>query len=175
MYWGGELLWAILREDNVPMLDKFVELYGTPQIEQMSPGNHWYDPRSAAMIDRLVEYGFNVNQRDWRGRSMIFLAPLERFDNYVRHGADLNVVEFMECSTRLAYAAFYNNLEMAEFLLKKGADPNLPAEHEWARPLAQARKQNHADMIALLETNGRSQGVGDGRNHAAIYAPGWCL
>lgn len=149
-YPTGELLWAILKQDDVLELDKFVELYGTEQIERMSPGG-WYDPRSVAMIDRLVEHGMNVNQRDWRGRTMIFLADTDRIGEYLRHRADLNVVEFMECSTRLGYAAFHNNLEMAEFLLENGADPNLPAEHEWARPLAQAQKKNHSEMVALLQ------------------------
>ncbi len=150
-YPGGELLWAILREDNLPMLEKFVELYGMEQIKTVSPGGHWYDPRSTAMIDRLVEYGFDVNRRDWRGRSMIFLAPFDRFPDYIRHGADLNVVDFMECSTQLGYAAADNNLEMATFLLENNADPNLPTEHEWARPLSRAEKKGHGHMVELLE------------------------
>ena len=68
----------------------------------------------------------------------------------VRHGADLDLVEFMECSTRLGYAAFYNNTEMAKFLIQHGADPHLPAEHEWARPLTLAKKKGHEDMVVLL-------------------------
>ena len=94
-----------------------------------------------------------MNQRDWRGRSFIFLAgDNEWLQRYIELGADLNVVEFMECSTRLGYAAFYNNLEMAKFLLENGADPNLPTEHEWARPLAQAENNRHAEMIELLKS-----------------------
>ena len=35
-------------------------------------------------------------------------------------------------------------------LLNNGADLNLPIEHEWARPLAQAEKK-HSEMCTLLK------------------------
>ena len=37
------------------------------------------------------------------------------------------------------------------FVFEDRADPNLPTEHEWARPLAQAENQGHTDMKELLE------------------------
>ena len=151
LYRTEELLWAVLRSDDVATLDRFVEIFGNEQIKTMSYQNGWCGPPSFAMLDRLVEHGLNVNQRDWRGRSFVFSAPDgEWLQRYIELGADLDAVEFMECSTRLGYAAFYNNIEMVKFLLENGADPNQPTEHEWARPLTQAKQQEHREMMELL-------------------------
>ncbi len=153
LYASGEFLWLVLQSGDVEVLDRFVKHFGHEQIKTMSTQNHWFLPPSITFLNRLVEHGMNVNQRDWRGRSFIFRAgDNEWLQRYIELGADLNVVEFMECSTRLGYAAYHDNLEMAEFLLENGADPNQPTDHTWAQPLAQARKKGHAKMVALLES-----------------------
>ncbi len=152
LYASGEFLRLVLQSDDVELLDRFVERFGNEQIKTMSTQNHWFLPPSITFLNRLVEHGLNVNQRDWRGRSFIFRAgDNEWLQRYIELGADLNVVEFMECSTRLGYAAYHDNLEMAEFLLENKADPNQPTDHRWAQPLAQARKQAHSKMVELLE------------------------
>jgi len=152
-YESGEFLWIALQTNDVEVLDRFVEHFGNEKIKTMSIQKHWFGVPSITFLNRLVEHGLNVNQRDWRGRSFIFSAGDDEWlQRYIELGADLNVVEFMECSTRLGYAAFHNNLEMAKFLLENGADPNLPAEHEWARPLVQAENNGHAEMIELLKS-----------------------
>ena len=151
LYTSGEFLWMVLQSDDVAVLDRFVEQFGNEQIKTMSIQKHWFHVPSITFLNRLVEHGLNVNQRDWRGRSFIFSAGDDEWlKRYIELGADMNVVEFMECSTRLGYAAFYNNFEMAQFLLENGADPNLPVEHEWARPLALAENQGHTEMKELL-------------------------
>ena len=153
LYRTQELLWAVLRSDDLANLDRFVETFGNEQIKTMSYQKGWFGPPSFAMLDHLIEHGLNISQRDWRGRSFIFSAPDNQWlQRYIELGADLNVVEFMECSTRLGYAAYHDNLEMAEFLLENGADPNQPTDHAWAQPLAQARKKGHEKMMALLES-----------------------
>ena len=155
LYRTAEFFWIVLLSDDVGMLDRFVEKFGNEQIKRNSWQKGWYGPPSIPFLNRLVEHGMNVNQRDWRGRSFIFSAPdNEWLARYIELGANLDTVEFMECSTRLGYAAFYNNLDMAKFLLDNGADPNQPAEHEWARPLSQARKQGHDEVVQLVETSG---------------------
>ena len=152
LYVSGEFLWMVLQSDDVAVLDRFVEQFGDEQIKIMSPQNHWFLPPSITFLNRLVEHGMDVNQRDWRGRSFIFRAgDNEWLQRYIELGADLNVVEFMESSTRLGYAAFYNNTDMAEFLLENGADPSQPADHEWAQPLTMAKKDGHMDIVRLLE------------------------
>jgi len=153
LYDSGEFLWMVLQSDDVAVLDRFVEQFSNEQIKTMSIQKHWFHLPSITFLNRLVEHGLNVNQRDWRGRSFIFLAGNnEWLQRYIELGADLNIVEFMECSTRLGYAAFHDNLEMARFLLENGADPNLPTQHQWARPLAQAENQGHTEMIELLKS-----------------------
>ncbi len=154
LYRSQELLWTVLRSNDAATLDKFVEIFGNEQITTLSYQKGWCGPPSLAMLDQLVEYGLNVNQRDWRGRSFIFSAPDNTWiERYIELGADLDVVEFMECSTRLGYAAFYGNVEMAEFLINNRANPQQPTEHEWAQPLAQAKKNGNAEIVQLLETD----------------------
>lgn len=152
LYRTTEFFWIVLRSDDVETLDRFVEKFGNEQVQRNSWQKGWYGPPSIPLLNRLVEHGMNVNQRDWRGRSFIFSAPdNEWLARYIELGADLNVVEFMECSTRLGYAAFHNNLEMAQFLLAHGADPKQPTEHEWGQPLSQAKKQGHHRVVQALE------------------------
>ena len=152
LYAAGEFLWYVLQSDDVKVLDRFAEHFGNEQIKTMSTQKHWFRIPSITFLNRLVEHGLNVNQRDWQGRSFIFSAgENEWLQRYIELGADLNVVEFMDCSTRLVDAACHNNLELAKLLLENGADPNLPTEHEWARPLTQAKSNGHTEMVELLK------------------------
>ena len=50
-------------------------------------------------------------------------------------------------------AAIYGDLEMAQLLLAKGADPNLVAPGG-TTALSQAREGRHAAMVSLLESRG---------------------
>ena len=160
LHTNGELLSAIIHNDDVALLDRYVELMGNDRVKAAAPNRGGNSPQSLSMLDRLIEHGLNINQRDWRGRTFLFSGfhgnsihdTNEWVARCLHHGANLDVVEFIDCSTRLGYAAFYNNLEMASFLLENGADPNLPAEHEWARPLALAEKQGHTEMVELLKS-----------------------
>jgi hypothetical protein len=43
---------------------------------------------------------------------------------------------------------------MVEFLLQRGAKPNLPDDPPWARPLAWATRRGHAGISELLERHG---------------------
>jgi ankyrin repeat protein len=156
---SGELLSGIIHNDDVGLLDRYVELMGNDHIKLVAPNRGAYIPPSLAMLDRLVEHGMNINQRDWRGTTMLFAGEsVEWLARCLHHGANLDVVEFVDCSTRLAYDAKENNLDMVRFLLDNGADPNLPTEHAWARPLAQAENNGHTKMKELLVEAGAHPG-----------------
>lgn len=152
---SGELLSGLIHHDDVALLDRYVEFMGNDRITLVSPNRGAYVPTSTTMLDRLVEHGMNINQRDWRGETMLFANDSVAWaTRCFHHGADLNTVEFVDSATRLGWAAKDNQPELAEFLLEHGADPSLPTEHAWAQPLAIARERNHARIIRLLESVG---------------------
>jgi hypothetical protein len=46
---------------------------------------------------------------------------------------------------------------MVEFLLGRGAKPNLPDDPPWATPLAWARRRGHGEVAGLLERHGATR------------------
>lgn len=149
---SGELLSGIIQNDDVPLLDRYVDLMGNDRIKWLAPNRGTYIPSSLEMLDRLVEHGMNVNQRDWRGETMLFANDsVEWLTRCIRHGADVNALEFVECSTRLGVAVQDNKLELAELLLEHGANPKLPTEHVWSQPLTRAKNEGHTSIVKLLE------------------------
>ena len=148
---SGELLSGIIHNDDVERLDRYVELMGNDRIKLLAPNRGAYLPPSVAMLDRLMAHGMNVNQRDWRGESMTTAGEsVEWFARCLPSGGNLDLVEFVECSTRLCQYVKDNNTEMVKFLLDNGADPKLPLEHEWAQPLHVAKKLGHDELVTLL-------------------------
>ena len=76
-------------------------------------------------------------------------------------GADINARDLESKGTPLAVAIrswsgqekaeqAQRRKRMIEFLLKRGAAPNLPGDEPWATPLAWARKRGLADIEKLL-------------------------
>lgn len=51
----------------------------------------------------------------------------------------------------LKWAARFGKTQMVEFLLGRGAKPNLPDDPPWATPLAWATRRGHQGIIELLE------------------------
>lgn len=71
----------------------------------------------------------------------------------VEHGADLNFKHVVTKLTPLAYAVFDGDNAMVEYLLHKGADPNIKMKGGVSLVRA-ARDQGHEDTAQLLMKNG---------------------
>jgi ankyrin repeat protein len=70
---------------------------------------------------------------------------------FIEHGADLHARDEDICSTPLGWAAKFGRIRMVEFLLARGAKPNLPDDPPWATPLAWATRLGHAQIVDLLK------------------------
>ena len=110
-------------------------------------------PTSAKNLRALLDAGADPNASDWLGKTALHFAAekgdLEAAQLLIERGADINAVEAEYRSTPLAEAAGSGQIGMARLLLENGADPHIP-DDAWARPIAWAKRSEHADMEALL-------------------------
>jgi len=112
-------------------------------------------PREIAKL--LFEHGMDPNRPNW-----LRITPLHHFAEsgdlegaaiFIEHGADLNARDEEFCSTPLAWAARRHQTRMVEFLLRHGAQTNLPddlPDLAWATPLAWATRRGHQAIARLL-------------------------
>jgi RNA polymerase sigma factor (sigma-70 family) len=110
--------------------------------------------RPGRMAELLFEHGMDPNRPNW-----LRITPLHQFAEhgdiesaalFIDHGADLHAREEEFCSTPLAWAASFGQTRMVEFLLRRGAKPNLPDDPPWATPLACATRRGHHEIVRLL-------------------------
>ena len=71
----------------------------------------------------------------------------------LNHGADINAIENKLKSTPIGWAARFGCHRLVEFLLDRGADPNL-ADAPWATPMAWAKKKGHTEIAEILRQHG---------------------
>jgi len=69
------------------------------------------------------------------------------------NGAELEGQDH-SCYTPLHRAVFSNNFEMVEFLLSKGANPNVVGSSNWAMPLTSAINIHKIELVKLLLKHG---------------------
>ncbi|HEY1303786.1 MAG TPA: ankyrin repeat domain-containing protein [Vicinamibacterales bacterium] len=113
--------------------------------------------RTRDLTEFLFRNGMNPNLAGWLG-----VTPLHRFARhgeidkaavFLDHGAALHARDEEFCTTPLGYAAFAGRLQMAEFLLKRGARPVLPDDLDWATPIALAIYKGHDEIACLLRAH----------------------
>jgi len=67
----SSVLNQIIALDKVALLDKYVARFGTEDVEKLNPANGWRIPKSKEMMEKLLEYGTDINARDWNGRTFL--------------------------------------------------------------------------------------------------------
>jgi len=106
----------------------------------------------------LFQHGMDPSAPDWLG-----ITPLHEFARkgnldkagiFLDHGANLYARDEEICSTPLGWAAKFGQNWMVEWLLERGAKPNLPNDPPWATPLAWANRRGHLEIVELLERHG---------------------
>ena len=135
----------LVLERHADMLDRLI-------LSDIWGGNYPADPD---IIRALHERGLDLNRANWIGRTFLHSAAekgdLAAARTFIELGADIEAVELEFSSTPLGSAARKGQKEMVEFLLAKGADAHAPADAAWGQALAQAKKGNHAEVVALLK------------------------
>jgi ankyrin repeat protein len=111
--------------------------------------------KTRELSEFLFDRGANPNTANWLGVTWLHqFARSGDIDNaalFIDHGADLHARDEDICSTPLGWAAKFGRTQMVEFLLRRGAKPNLPDDPPWAAPLAWATRRGHHEVAELLE------------------------
>jgi len=81
------------------------------------------------------------------------MGSLESVKDFVSQGADVNS-EDAEHFTPLIYAAANDHIDIAAYLLGKGADPNLHSSESGATALLLSSQMGHARIVKLLLDKG---------------------
>ncbi len=126
-------------------------------------GTRRFDP---VLLEALLAYGLNVDDRDSDGIRALHslsdprhgprpseeaLVAIARV--LVGHGADINAMEERTKATPLGWAVRYGRYRVAEFLLSRGADPNLSGGPDNS-PLSWAVRNGYQDLRLLLVNRG---------------------
>ena len=152
----SSIVGTILSQDSVELADKYVARFGTDEFRRLNPSNGWRMPKSGQMLQRLLQYGMNINARDWFGRTYLHhSAHFETTDVaefLIAAEIDINAIDHQSGTTALGLAAWHGNFPMVKCLLDAGADAALPANRTWAQPLSFAKKQGHKDVVDFLES-----------------------
>jgi ankyrin repeat protein len=113
--------------------------------------------KTRAITELLFRHGMDPNRPNW-----LHITPLHYFaeagdlDNaavFLDHGAELDMRDEEYCSTPLGWAARCGKPRMVEFLLRRGARPNLADDSPhltWATPHQWALRRRHDEIVRLL-------------------------
>ncbi|MCI0742189.1 MAG: ankyrin repeat domain-containing protein [Gemmataceae bacterium] len=163
-----EFLGNLMRKRDAELLELYLDSDPTV-LKRMDLHSGIVYPGSPALVRKLLARGLDPNRPDWIGKTFLH-ACAENGDRsvaavFLDAGADLNVRDIEFQGTPLAAAVrsccgvkdpklSERGRRMVEFLLKRGAAPNLPGDASWATPLAWARKGGRADIEKILKKHG---------------------
>lgn len=115
-------------------------------------------------LELLLQHGVNPNVARMGQTALHFTAARHGVPDetdrvrfaamLVDHGARLDLRDDLLKSTALGWACRWGRLELANFLIARGAPVNEPDTEPWATPLAWARKMGHAALERRLREAG---------------------
>jgi ankyrin repeat protein len=163
--WVNFGLYEAIHHNRMEMVNQLSSAGG--DINGFMPFACWLTPLMHALrytqprrelAELLLDKGVPVNGVNGLGMSalhiVVFYGIPEAVNWLLDHGADIDQIEPEFCSTPLGWAAKWGRLEMAELLLRRGADASLPKNLEWAQPKTRAQRNGHNDLSKLLNKPG---------------------
>src|SRR5438132_819857 len=163
----GEFPGNVMRQRDAELVDLYLD--SDPTVpNRLDFGDVVTDPRSPALVRKLLARGLDPNRPDWLGKTFLHacaeMGARSAAAVFLDAGADINARELEFQGTPLAAAvracgdAYPKQAErrrrMVEFLLKRGATTNLPGDEPWATPLAWASRRGHGEIVELLKQHG---------------------
>ena len=159
-FWSEGILMMPAKAGALQMV-KLLMQYGARVPELLKWTQFYYFERfdSAAF---LIQNGMSPNTMNWHLvtilHDMAEKGNIAMAELLIKHGASINAIEEEYQSTPLGMAARWGQIEMVEFLLNKGADPQL-AGATWSTPLSWSRSKSHGEIESILLKAGADKNV----------------
>jgi uncharacterized protein len=154
-FWGEGILLFAAKENNREMVDLLMS-YGA-KVPAILKWTQFYYFERLDGATYMMEKGMSPGTMSWHHvtilHDMAQKGDIEKAALLLKHGADINPVDEEYQSTPLAMAARWGQLEMVEYLLEQGADPDKSGA-AWSTPLAWAIKKGHSKIVDLLQQAG---------------------
>jgi ankyrin repeat protein len=101
----------------------------------------------------MMEKRMSPNTMSWQHVTLLHdmaqKGCIDKAELLIKYGADIDPVDEEYQSTPLGMACRWGHLEMVNYLLKQGADPNRGGA-SWATPLAWAKKKGQFEIEETL-------------------------
>ena len=155
-FWGEGILLFAAKENDLKMM-KLLMSFGAKVPTLLKWTQFYYFEQYDSAV-YLLEKGMNPNTMSWHHvtilHDMAQKGDIKKAELLIKHGAQVDPVDEEYQSTPLGMAARWGHVDMVEYLLSKGADPNMSGAH-WSTPLAWARKKGHAEIEKILLNNNK--------------------
>lgn len=154
-FWGEGILVFAAKENNQKMIDLLMS-YGATVPAILKWAQFYYFERLDGAA-YMMEKGMNPDTMSWHHVTLLHdmaqKGEINKAELLIKYGADIDRVEEEYQSTPLGMAARWGHIEMVDYLLAKGADPN-KAGASWATALAWAKKKKHTGIEKILRKSG---------------------
>ncbi len=150
-FWSEGILLFAAKENNRAMVDLLMS-YGAKVPSILKWAQFYYFERLDGAT-YMMEKGMNPNTMSWQHVTLLHDMAQKGFvdkaELLLKHGAAIDAIGEAYRSTPLGLAARWGNVEMVEFLLNNGADPNKSGA-EWSTPLAWAKSKGFLEVVEIL-------------------------
>jgi len=154
-FWGEGILVFAVKENNQKLIDLLMS-YGAKVPRIIKWGQFYYFERLDGAT-YMMEKGMNPNTMSWHHVTLLHdmaqKGDIKKAELLLKYGADIDPVEEEYQSTPLGMAARWGHVEMVNYLLSKGANPN-KAGAEWATPMSWAKIKGHGEIEKILRKAG---------------------
>jgi uncharacterized protein len=154
-FWGEGILMMPAKEGNRKLVELLLH-YGAKVPGILKWAQFYYFERYD-MAAFLLENGMNPNVKSWHHVTLLHdmaqKGDINKVELLLDQGADINAIEEEYQSTPLGMATRWGQVEMVEFLIREGADPNISGA-PWSTPLSWSRKKGQAAIEELLTKTG---------------------
>jgi uncharacterized protein len=154
-FWGEGIL-MMPAKYNSPHMVELLMSFGA-KVPSILKWTQFYYYKHFEMAKLLMAKGMNPNTMSWHRvtilHDMAQKGDLAKADLLLMYGADIDPLDDEYQSTPLGMAVRWGHAPMVEYLLQKGADPNISGA-SWSTPLAWAIKKGYTDIEKILRKSG---------------------
>ena len=149
----------VIGKDDVELLQRYVARFGKEEIRSLTPSNGWRIPKSKTMLSQLLDFGADINARDWFGRTYLHHCCANNHDPdfaqiFVGAGINVDAIDHQSGTTALGLAAWCGSLGLVDLLLNAGAKSDLPSNAIWALPITFAKSGGYEEIVKRLQAHG---------------------